>query len=280
MKKQSFSWLTGTLILFVVSCNIIGTGNSLKGEKYYLLTGNISGYFATLKEIELNFISNDKVEARTLLYADAFGYNITNDSSTEGSSKIFNYKYEDGILELPDFKILAKLEFLDEGKIKTNEGEYFYPNSIIPLIGTKEADQRLNESSKYKAFTSIFKRMLQKAYKPPIRIGKNGEISFNEDKHSTGVPDKESLKRRYADITAKIEKELGSSPQLQGTLGEKYNEIMSIRKRVYAKLQSANADADEISGLLNQLNNDCEDLFNEIRKIKEENEKLSKGYSQ
>lgn len=142
------------------------TSNDLVGKTYYLINGHISReYYATLKETKLTFISSDKVEAAPILFADAMGYRIEDSSIT----KIVSYKYENGILELPDFGLMNKLGFLDDGNIRANDGEVFYQNSIVSLLGTNEAYDRISQDAKGNKMT-VFKGFLDRPSKPLIKM--------------------------------------------------------------------------------------------------------------
>jgi len=122
--KKFASFIILALGLTFSSCN---SNNSLVGKKYYVLDGKIdySTYYASLKEIQLEFITNDKLGARMTFYADAMGYNIIDSSTTSGAMKIYSYKFENGFLELPALKLLVKTEFLENGDIKANGGDEY-----------------------------------------------------------------------------------------------------------------------------------------------------------
>lgn len=268
MRKYYFNWLPLVLVTFLLSCN----SNGLKGKKYYLLTTGTSEYVTQLKEMELNFISNDKVETKMLLYANDFGYKTISDTSEESESKIYSYKYENGIFEMPDFKVLAKLDFLSDGRIRTNEREYFYPTSIIPLLGTEVADERVDESAKSKTLARIYKEILKKPLKPLLKM-KNGMIILNKDNSGINISEKDTLSKQYNNIVSKIQDELGESPKLMGDLGEKYAEVEKIRKRVREKLNDSNII--ELRDLLNQLDYKSKEMLSDIKKLKDENKRLS-----
>lgn len=267
MTKYYFNLLSVLLVTLLISCN----NNELKGKRYYLLTGGASVYGTQLKEMELNFISNDKAEAKMLLYANDFGYKTISDTSAESESKIYSYKYENGFFEIPDFKVFANLIFLSDGRIKTNEGEYFYPTSIVPLLGTKEADKRVDESTKSKVLARIFKEILRKPWEQLVRM-ENGKKSFNNDNANTSISEKEVLLKQYNKIVSKIENELGTSPQLMGILGDKYAKVEKIRKMVWDKFSGNNVI--EIRELLNQLENKFNELLSDIKELKNENKRL------
>jgi hypothetical protein len=183
MRKALLHILIPTLTIITVllqSC----TNNQLVGKTYYLINGHISNnYYASLKEVKVTFISSDKIESSVILYADALGYCIEDTSIT----KIGSYKYKDGILELPGFTLLIKLEFLDNGDIRTNEGEVFYQTSIVGLLGTKDAYERINRDPKGNKI-DIFNGFLDKPCKPIIR--KRGDELIISD-----LPTERSAKR-------------------------------------------------------------------------------------
>lgn len=168
---------TVTCLVMLFTLSACGK-DSLVGKRYYVLNGNINSlYYASLKEIQLDFISSDKLEVKMTMYADASGYKLISDKK-DTESKIFNYSYDSGFLSVPQFGLTSRLTELDNGDFVTNENEYLYATSIVDILGTKEASDRLEQSSRGGA-AKVFKKFIEKPTKPLIR--KEGDqIIFND----------------------------------------------------------------------------------------------------
>jgi hypothetical protein len=161
---------TQLILVIAIACLLQSCArNDLEGKTYYLLDGRVdANYYASLKEIELTFLSDSNVETSLTLYADAMGYRVYTDTSSFRESKITEYKYENGILELPSFNMVCRLEFQDDNNIKTNEGEILYIQSIVTLLGTQEAIDRISHDPKGNEI-NIIKKFLSKPYKPLLK---------------------------------------------------------------------------------------------------------------
>lgn len=147
---------------------------TLVGNTFYILDERIdfSNYDASVKEIKLDFFSPNKLEARMTFYADALGYQ----TDTTEESAIIEYKYEDGLFELPSFNLIAKAKVLDNGSIKLSTGDILYTTSIVNFLSTDSAFNRVNETTK-NDMGSIYKDFLKKPYKAPLRIEGNNIIA-------------------------------------------------------------------------------------------------------
>ena len=256
-------------VVFVLSCN----NNSLVGKRLYVLNGKIdySTYYASLKELELNFIDNDKVETKMTMYADAMGYRIINDSSADIETKIYSYKHQDGILELPALSLLVKINYNEKGKIKTNEGEYLYMTSIISLLGTPAAFERVKEDSKDNQ-SVIFKNFLNNPVKSLIKVdGEKGVINSG----TTSDEAKSHIKNEYNSLLVKSDK-IVNSEQLSGTLGEMQKEIKKLDKEVKRHLNNG-SDISVITNLLQQLQLKINQFDKQLDQLYDENQKLLKA---
>lgn len=258
-------------IVLIVSCN----SNGLVGKKLYVLDGKIeySTYYGSLKEMELNFISNDKVETRMTMYADAMGYRFIGDTTSEVSSKIYSYKYQDGILELPSLNLIAKINFIEDGKVKTNEGEYLYPTSIVTFLGTDSAYGRLKDDPKGN-LARFFKNYIKKKSKTLIRI-ENGNIIFNgSDDKSNEAMEYESVQKEFVKLSAQVDLINSNYLQMQGEFKKMQNDMASLNNEIKAKL-SEKRDIKQVQQLLNQLSQKVNEFNTGVEKLKDENRRLS-----
>ncbi|OJW30412.1 MAG: hypothetical protein BGO54_13325 [Sphingobacteriales bacterium 46-32] len=206
--------------------------------KPFVLDGKISSeYYASLKEIRLDFISADKVEAKMTMYADALGYRVISDHK-ETESKIFSYSYESGLLSVPNFNLTSKLDFLGNGDIVTNENEYLYHTSIVDYLGTDEAFERLKQNSKGN-FAALFKSFLEKPSKPLLRK-EGGKLIFSDreqDKPQMSLRD--SLISLYNDILVTLD-------SLTEIKNIDLEETSNLQKQIKQLLQNKNSNEDQL----------------------------------
>ncbi len=143
MKKSNYLILA-SLLLFLTNCST----NQFSGEKYYLTTCALNGYTPSLQEIELNFVSSTHLEAKKTLTA-SYGEPSTykNNPAMSQTSKILEYSYDNGILSIPELKLNASFENNESGELKANTNEIFYKTSIVEILDTEEARERVRKAS-------------------------------------------------------------------------------------------------------------------------------------
>jgi hypothetical protein len=165
-KKQIIVLVSSLVVLLLTfSCTDPNSKTKQKknliGSTFYVLDEKVNtpSYYASIKEIKLDFFNSDKVEATMTLYADPLGYKIIKDSA----SVIYDYKYENGLLELPKLNnLIARVKMLDNGTIRTNGGEYLYPSSIVNFLGTDSALSRVRENAKSNIELTFFEHCIDK----------------------------------------------------------------------------------------------------------------------
>ncbi|MFD1631069.1 hypothetical protein [Pseudopedobacter beijingensis] len=160
--KKSIYLLFSTFII-LTSCS----NNPWRGKKYYLITCELKGYIASLHEVELHFISDNTLEAKRTLFSQ-FGELMTykNDSSINKTSRIINYNYSNGILSIPDLNMHVSFTKDDStGELKSNTNEIFYKTSIVEIIETEEAKERVRKASQLPSLAQIYIDMLKPAKK-------------------------------------------------------------------------------------------------------------------
>lgn len=153
--------------VFFLSCNntksnsVEKLNHTLEGCTFYVLEERVNfyNYYAYVKEIKLDFISSNRVEARMTFYADVNGYKIIKDTTNE--SVIFEYKYEKGFLELPKLNLITRVNVLSNGVLRMNTGDFFYPTSIVKFLDTDSAFNRVNQTTKDN-MGSIYKNFFKK----------------------------------------------------------------------------------------------------------------------
>jgi hypothetical protein len=159
LKKQALF----KILLILLSVNIASCkSDSIDGKKLYVLSLTAKD-LPMLQESELNFIEPDKVEMKTTVLGYAGEYKtFKSDPSIYVESRIFNYVYKNGILEVPDLSLTVKLNNDGEGNFHTNTNETFYKKSIVDILGTNEAQKRVKEASTDGFTFGIFSAMLEK----------------------------------------------------------------------------------------------------------------------
>lgn len=163
MKKSKYLFIA--ISLFLLSCN----SNPFKGKKYYMLNCKLNGYVATLEEIELNFISSDYVELKATLNS-SLGEIRTYKNDSSLTKRIKTYKYNsvnsDGIeiLEIPDLKISFRTTKQANGDQITSTNEVLYQKSIVEIINTSEAKERVKKASINDPLDNMYVKLLK-----PIR---------------------------------------------------------------------------------------------------------------
>jgi len=174
------------ILVSIISCNV----NSLRGKKLYLMDLTVNTV-PLMKEIECDFIGSDKVEIRMTLfgYADEFKTYKT-DSTIYQESKIYTYSYNDGILEIPDLKVIAKLTEDDKGNYLTNTNEVFYSQSIVGILNTQEAKNRIIKASPMANIAGMYLDMLKNSPNGNFQVTeKNGKLySSQSSNQQTDIP--------------------------------------------------------------------------------------------
>jgi hypothetical protein len=168
-----------TIILFLIpvlltSCDI----NTLRGKKLYLLSLTVNSV-PMMKEMECNFISPDKVEIRLTV----FGYlgefkTYVSDPTIYNESKILTYSFKDGFLEIPELNVTAKLTEDSLGNYQTNTNETFYTQSIVKILNTQEAKDRILKASPMANIADMYLDMLKNPSNDSPLIKKNGQWVF------------------------------------------------------------------------------------------------------
>jgi hypothetical protein len=173
MKLSNYSIPRTILIAVILMLFSACSGNMLSGRTFYFLDEPIS-YSPDfeppnfVEEFRLKFISDDKFEIKPTLYADANGYRVIEENDEDKNERVLmfaysfpggnhvtsinsnetgvlSYKYKDGILEVPEFGLMEKIEMTDENDIRfyNYESDPLYHNSIVDLIGTNQAYERI-----------------------------------------------------------------------------------------------------------------------------------------
>ena len=172
-----------------LSCN---TGNTLEGKKLYALDVKLDAI--TIAEYELNFISSDKVEMKTIIYCNSMEC-LTKENSPKRFEKtvIKDYTYKDAFLKIEGIPDLNKISFLDNGDIKSNTGEILYNTSITELDNNDKSARVTEFLHGNKALGKVFSGLLNNdAPKALIEKTSNGKFKTNEIKSTTASTAKEA----------------------------------------------------------------------------------------
>lgn len=157
MNKSNYLLL---ICLFLFSCST----NPWKGKKLYVLNCKLSGYTASLQELELNFISDKYLEAKETLNS-SFGQVLTYKSNPAigESKKIFSYTYgqESGVLEIEELKLNLNFTKGEAGELKSNLDEVLYDTSIVEILDSEEAKERVRKASPLPNLANMYIDMLQ-----------------------------------------------------------------------------------------------------------------------
>jgi len=176
MKKLNYLAL---ICLLLISCS----QNPWKGKKFYVLNCKLQGYVASLQEIELNFISETHVEARETLNSTLGELRTYNTNPPIGTqSKIFDYSYEGSgdntILSIDDLKLNLNFSKNGNGELKSNLDETLYNTSIVEILNTEEAKERVRQASPSPSLVKMYLRMLKSE--------KAGRVKVKEEEQPEG----------------------------------------------------------------------------------------------
>ncbi|MGO4289147.1 hypothetical protein [Chitinophaga sp. RAB17] len=113
---------------------------SLKNKKYYVL--NARGFY--VEEIELDFITEDKLKATITIYAGLYGMkNIKTHPELVKQSTIIAYTWKDGFLGIPPFNFYVKLEPTENGDLISQSKEVLYKTSALDYPGMTKFKERI-----------------------------------------------------------------------------------------------------------------------------------------
>lgn len=146
IKKSKYLFIAISLLL--LSCQ----SNPWKGKKFYVLNCKLNGYVATLEEVQLNFISSEYIEMKATLKS---GLGDISTYKTEPSlgKLVKTYKYScsnsDGVemIDIPGLHLNFRTIELANGDRKASNGEMFYTKSIVEILNTDEAKDRVIKAS-------------------------------------------------------------------------------------------------------------------------------------
>jgi hypothetical protein len=139
-----------------------------------------------MKEMECNFVDPDKVEIRLTL----FGYidelkTYKNDSTIYQESKIYDYTFKDGYLEIPELRVNTRLTENQDGDYQTNTNETFYKQSIVDILNTQDAKNRIIKASPMTNITSMYLDMLNYSANGRYKVfSRDGKLVFQGSKDS------------------------------------------------------------------------------------------------
>jgi len=169
IKKSKYLFIA--ISLFLLSCN----SNPWKGKKYYVLNCKINDYVATLEEIQLNFISSEYVEIKATLNSSLGDLKTYKNDQTLGKL-VKTYKYtsinSDGMemIDIPGLSLNFRTITLTNGDRKASNEEIFYKNSIVDILNTTEAEQRVRIANVNDEFDNIFVKLLKSNKKSKVSI--------------------------------------------------------------------------------------------------------------
>ena len=144
-----------SIVLF--SCN----SNSIEGRKLYLLTMSLKSSIPIIKEVECDFLSNGKMEVHLTLMSFAGRLKTyKSDTTIYKETQLVDYTFKDGYLEIPDYGLTTRLTKTDNGDFTTNTNETFYKQSIVEILDTEAANERIRQNSPDPLFTKMFLKML------------------------------------------------------------------------------------------------------------------------
>ncbi|RZJ64905.1 MAG: hypothetical protein EOO47_26320 [Flavobacterium sp.] len=169
MKKSKYLFIA--ISLFLLSCN----SNPWKGKKYYVLNCKINEYVATLEEIQLNFISSEYVEIKATLNSSLGDIKTYKNDVTLGKL-VKTYKYtsinSDGMemIDIPGLNLNFRTITLANGDRKASNEEVFYQKSIVEILNTEKAKERVRKACVNDALDNIFVKLL--------KVNKKGKVNI------------------------------------------------------------------------------------------------------
>lgn len=167
MKKSNYLIL---ICLLLLSCS-----NPWKDKKYYVLNCKLDGYVASLQEIELNFITDSHVEAKET-FNSCLGVikSYKTDPPIGDQTKILTYTFdgsgENKVVTIDGIK--TSLNFTKNGskELKSNLDEVFYETSIVEILNTEEAKDRVRKASPMPSLSKIYIDMLKEDKRGKINL--------------------------------------------------------------------------------------------------------------
>ncbi|TKC01400.1 hypothetical protein [Pedobacter cryotolerans] len=178
------------ICLLFISCS----QNPWKGRKVYVLNCKLQGYIASLQEIELSFISETHLEAKETLNSTLGEFRTYKTNPPIGTqSKIFKYSYEGSgdneILSIDDLKLNLNFTKNGNGELKSNLDETLYNTSIVEIINTEEALERIRQASPSPSLAPMYMKMLKANNKNKINLRESKSVAEKKVEDEEEVPE-------------------------------------------------------------------------------------------
>ncbi|KLT64016.1 hypothetical protein [Pedobacter sp. BMA] len=177
IEKSKYLFIAISLLL--LSCQ----SNPWKGKKFYVLNCKLNGYIATLEEVQLNFISSEYIEMTATLNS-SLGDIRTYKTDPSLGKLVKTYKYKssnsDGVemIDIPGLKLNFRTVALANGDRKASNGEMFYTQSIVEILGTEKAKERVIKSSPSQSLSHVYLRMLRSEKTEEVKIKEEQSEGF------------------------------------------------------------------------------------------------------